>query len=246
MIHSTSLHITDCFLSIISPQRYQTGYYHLKQNWELAFWSLDTISSFGSLLISVPSPCNHTLKVASSRPPVYREQFKIAFISVHQNHMLITWLITTLNCQPLLLTLSPFASCLREKGDAAWIIHTVGMLGPEPVSHTASLIPYSLTCLLYSWKNALFLWWSWYYVLWLHLLELLCAFCALQFVLMTGFQNVWLHYLHLCMMYYLHIYALSMNSNTPWAGHLHFILHSACTANRFSLCLHPDCSLTFV
>lgn len=144
--------LTDCFLSIISPQRYQTGYHHLKQNWELAFWSLDTISSFGSLLISVPSPCNHTLKVAS-RPSVYTQQLKIAFIAVHQNHMLITWLITTLNCQPLLLTLPPFPSCLREEGDAAWITYTVGMPGPASVSHITSLIHYSLTCFLCSWKK---------------------------------------------------------------------------------------------
>lgn len=155
MIHTSFLHVTDGFLSIISPQRYQTGYHHLKQNWELAFWSLDMISSFGSLLISVPSPCNHTLKVASSRPSVYRKQFKITFISVHQNHMLKTWFITTLNCQPLLWTPSPFPSYLREKWDAAWIIHAAGMPGPVPVSHITPLIHYSLISFLCSWKKML-------------------------------------------------------------------------------------------
>lgn len=144
MIHSTPHWLFP--LNYFSSKIYQTGYHHLKQNWELAFWSLDTISSFGSLLISVPSPCNHTLKMASSRPSVYRQQFKIAFISVHQIHMLITSLITTLNSQPLLLTVSPFPSHLREKGDAAWIIYSVGMSGPASVSHTTSLIHYSLTC----------------------------------------------------------------------------------------------------
>lgn len=190
MIHSTSLHVTDCFLSVISPQRHQTGYHHLKQNWELAFWSLDTISSFGSLLISVPSPCNHTLKVASSSPSVYSLQFKIAFISVHQNHMWITWLITTLNCQPLLLTLSPFPSHLRENGDAAWIIHTVGMPGPVSVSQTTSL-----TCFLCSWKkNAVSV-----------VTLVLCSFWTPVHILCFAicsddFQKVWLHVLstHIC------------------------------------------------
>jgi len=46
------------------------------------------------------------------------------------------------------------------------------------------------------------------------------AFCALQFVLMTGFQNVSLHtYIHfIYFSLYVCMHLLSMHDNTPWAG----------------------------
>lgn len=93
--------------------------------------------------------------MASFRPSVYREQFKIALISLNQNHKLTTWSITTLNQQHLFLTLSPFASCPRDKRDATWTIHTVGMQGLVSLSLTTSLIHSSLKCLLHSLKTLL-------------------------------------------------------------------------------------------
>lgn len=138
----------------------------------------------------------------------------------------------------LTFTPPPFPSYLREKWDAAWIIHTAGMPGPVSVSHTTSLIHYSLICFFCSWKKCS-----------VSVVTLLLCSAATYFL-----TPAWILCFAICSDYrlsksmiayitYTYMYYLC---NIAWAGYLHFILHSVCTANRFSLCLHSDCSLTFV